>query len=60
MTNLLASLGKSVHGFFAANVNLTDLGSAFKLMGQGMLGIFIVMAAISLIVYLLTKISSKK
>ncbi len=30
---------------------------ALKLMGMGMLGIFIVMAAISLIVYLITKFS---
>ena len=38
-------------------MNYTDLMSAVKLMGQGMLAIFIVMAAISLIVYLFTKIS---
>lgn len=54
-TTALASLGN----FVADKVNITDLGSAFKLMGQGMLGIFVVMAAISLIVYLLTKIPSK-
>lgn len=30
---------------------------ALKLMGMGMFGIFIVMAAISLIVYLITKLS---
>ena len=36
-----------------------DLISAVKLMGQGMLGIFIVMAAIALIVYLFTKFSKK-
>ncbi len=35
----------------------TNLQIAFKLMGMGMLGIFIVMAAISLIVYLITKFS---
>lgn len=39
---------------------MNDLMASLKLMGQGMLGIFIVMAAISLIVYLITKISSKK
>lgn len=55
-TTVFASLGNSV----ADKVNITDLGSAFKLMGQGMLGIFVVMAAISLIVYLLTKIPSNK
>ena len=55
MSNFLASLGNLV----ADKVNMADLGSAFKLMGQGMLGIFVVMAAISLIVYLLTKIPSK-
>ena len=38
-------------------MNYTDLMSAFKLMGQGMLAIFIVMAAISLVVYLFTKFS---
>lgn len=38
-------------------MNYTDLMSAVKLMGQGMLAIFIVMAAISLIVYFATKIS---
>lgn len=38
-------------------MNYTDLMSAFKVMGQGMLGIFVVMAAISLIVYLFTKLS---
>jgi hypothetical protein len=38
-------------------MNYIDLMSSVKLMGQGMLGIFIVMAAISLIVYLFTKLS---
>ena len=38
-------------------MNYTDLMSAFKLMGQGMLAIFIVMAAIALIVYAFTKFS---
>lgn len=38
-------------------MNYTDLMSAVKLMGQGMLAIFIVMAAISFIVYLATKFS---
>ncbi len=40
-------------------INYADLNSAFQLMGQGMLGIFVVMAAIALIVYGITK-SSKK
>jgi len=31
-----------------------------QLLWQGMLGIFVVMAAISLIVYLITKIGTKK
>lgn len=35
----------------------TNLAIALKLMVMGMLGIFIVMAAISLIVYLITKFS---
>lgn len=56
MTNFLASIGY----FVADKVNVADLGSAFKLMGQGMLGIFVVMAAIALIVYMLTKIPTKK
>ena len=30
---------------------------ALKLMGQGMLGVFVVMAVIALIVYLITKFS---
>ena len=38
-------------------MNYTDLMSAVKLMGQGMLAIFIVMAVISVIVYMATKIS---
>ena len=41
-------------------MNYTDLISSFKLMGLGMLGIFIVMVAISIIVYIFTKIHSKK
>lgn len=38
-------------------MNYTDLMSAIRLMGQGMLAIFVVMAAISVIVYLITKYS---
>lgn len=38
-------------------MDMQALNLAFKLMGQGMLGIFIVMAAISLIVYCFTKFS---
>lgn len=38
-------------------MNYADLMAALKLMGQGMLGIFIVMAVISVIVYLFTKFS---
>ena len=56
MTKILADIGY----FVADKVNIEDLGNAFKLMGQGMLGIFVVMAVISLIVYALTKIPSKK
>ena len=40
-------------------INYADLNSAFQLMGQGMLGIFVVMAVIALIVYGITR-SSKK
>ena len=56
MTNFLAKIGY----FIADRVNIQNLGSAFKLMGQGMLGIFVVMAAIALIVYLLTKVPTNK
>ena len=38
-------------------MNYTDLMSSVKLMGQSMLAIFVVMAAIALIVYLFTKFS---
>ncbi len=41
-------------------INYVDFMSAWKLMGQGMLAIMIVMAAIALIVYLITRFSSKK
>lgn len=40
---------------------IADLKSAFQVMWQGMAGIFVVMAAISLIVFIFTKfIKSKK
>ncbi len=41
------------------NINMNDLMAALKLMGQGMAGIFVVMAAIALIVYLFTKFVKK-
>ena len=41
-------------------VNYKDLMSAIKLMAQGMSTIFIVMIAISAIVYLLSSISEKR
>ena len=40
-------------------MNHTDLMSAVQLMGQGMLAIFLVMAAISVIVYLSTRFSKR-
>ena len=40
-------------------INYADLNSAFQLMGQGMLGIFVVMAVISLIVFGFTKFPKK-
>ena len=43
-----------------ANIDMIDLNNAFKLMGVGMLGIFIVMVVISLIVFISTKIPAKK
>lgn len=39
------------------NFSPIDMTIALRLMGMGMLGIFLVMAAISFIVYLFTKIS---
>lgn len=39
------------------NINFENLSIAFRLMSGGMLGIFLVMAIISLIVYLFTKAS---
>ena len=56
MADFLASIGRYV----ADRVDINDLGSALTLMGQGMLGIFVVMAVISLVVFLITKIPSKK
>lgn len=38
-------------------MNYTDLMSAVKVMGQGMVGIFVVMIIIAVIVYLFTKFS---
>ena len=40
-------------------MNMYNLESALKLMWQGMLGIFVVMAVIAIIVYLLTKVKKK-
>ncbi len=39
------------------NFSPIDMTIALRLMGMGMLGIFLVMAAISLIVYLITRVS---
>ena len=41
-------------------INLEALMQSFQLMGQGMLGIFIGMGSIALVVFVTTKISSKK
>lgn len=38
-------------------INMADFYSSLNIMWQGMLGIFVVMAVISLIVYLFTKFS---
>ncbi len=40
-------------------IDMYNLSAALKLMWQGMLGIFVVMAAIALIVFLLTKVKKK-
>ncbi len=50
----------NIGNFVASKVNIIDLGKSFKLMGQGMLGIFVVMTVISFIVYLLTKFLTNK
>lgn len=42
------------------NINMHDLSASIELLGKGMLGIFVVMAAISLVVYLITKLPKKK
>ena len=39
------------------NINYDMVNVSFKLMGQGMLGIFLVMVVIALVVYLFTKVS---
>lgn len=41
------------------NIDMYNLMSALKLMWQGMIGIFVVMAAIAIIVFILTKIKRK-
>lgn len=41
------------------NIDMYNLMSALKLMWQGMLGIFVVMAAIAIIVFILTKVKKK-
>ena len=41
-------------------VNMSDLMSALRITGQGMLGIFAVLIAISLLVLLLAKLTNKK
>ncbi len=41
------------------NIDMYNLSSAIKLMWQGMLGIFIVMAVIAIIVFLFTKFIKK-
>lgn len=40
--------------------NMTDLMNSLTIMWQGMVGIFVVMVLIAFIVYLLSKIPSKK
>ncbi len=42
------------------NIDMQALMAALNLMWQGMLGIFVVMAVISIVVWLFTKIGSKK
>ena len=42
------------------SINMTDLWSAVKLLGLGMGGILVVMAAIALVVFVITKCSDRK
>ncbi len=41
-------------------MNTPDVREAIKIMGQGMLGIFVVMVIISLVVFIFTKFTKKK
>lgn len=41
-------------------VNMEDLMNSFRIMGQGMLGIFVVLVLIALIVALLAKVTNRK
>lgn len=41
-----------------SSVNMDDLMASFQIMGQGMLGIFVVLILIALIVTLLTKLTT--
>lgn len=41
-------------------INMENVNAAFAIMGKGMLGIFVVIGIIALIVYGLTKFSSRK
>lgn len=45
---------------FANTVDIDNLKAALQVMWQGMAGIFVVMAAISIIVYIFTKFIKKK
>ena len=42
------------------NINMDVVMEALGIMGKGMLGIFVVIVVIALLVYLLTKITSRK
>lgn len=42
------------------NVKSSDIGSSFKLMGKGMLGIFLVMLLIYLVIVVLNRVAGGK
>ena len=42
------------------HINMEDLMDSFRIMGEGMGGIFVVLILIALIVLLLTKLTSRK
>ena len=59
MNEFMTKIGYAVLNFFSS-VDTDALGTALRIMGIGMLGIFIVTGVIILCVSLLNKLGSKK